>query len=197
MLGRAISIWGFSGASRVCGSLACLTQHSKVDQSQPIGVEIWWVVNMAEVGSSIQEVNITQFQGGYSSCGRVLKKAGSLCLRTSWIQMSIGKVQDQSCRPSPAVPGTATAPAAGPCLLPAVCLWSCVPVEERKVVPTGQPPRAGQGRDWLSQSKQGERRVPLGKETPLPPPGPVLEPFWPYSLLPPSSPQFLKLSGPG
>lgn len=41
-------------------------------------------------------------------------------------------------------------------------LWSGIPVRKEKVAPTGLPPRAGQERDWLSQSKQGERPAPTG-----------------------------------
>lgn len=47
--------------------------------------------------------------------------------------------------------------------------------EEGKEVPKGQPSRAGQELAWLSQSKQGERLALSGKETLLPPPGPVQE----------------------
>lgn len=49
---------------------------------------------MAEVGSSVQGADIGQFQGGHPSGGGVLKQAGPLCLRTSWIQLAIGEVQD-------------------------------------------------------------------------------------------------------
>lgn len=49
---------------------------------------------MTEVGSSVRGVDVSQFQGGHSSCGGVLKQAGPLCLRTSWIQLAVGEVQD-------------------------------------------------------------------------------------------------------
>lgn len=84
----------FHGTWVAGGSPACLTKHSKVDQPQPIGVEIWRVINLAEVSSSVRGVDIGQFQGGHPCCGGVLKQAGPLCLRTSWIQLAVGEVQD-------------------------------------------------------------------------------------------------------
>lgn len=62
----------------------------------------------------------------------------------------------QSCRSSTAAPRTAKAAGVGPWPRPTVC--GLVSRSGKKVAPTGLPPRAGQERDWLSQSKQSVRK---------------------------------------